>query len=127
MGRNSAANANLVSTNCEVGVFVGNDSSASLDGLNTIANNRFGVGVAQGNVSLRGFEDDTTILSCTVQDNEVNGVFAVSLGSALGGQVLIEVIFRWPGMGREIVQSVARLCSFLCRTTKKKIDKKKTW
>ena len=34
-------------------------------------------------------------------------MLAVSLGSALGGQVLIEVIFRWPGMGREIIQAVA--------------------
>jgi peptide/nickel transport system permease protein len=36
----------------------------------------------------------------------ITTVLAVSLGSALGGQVLIEVIFRWPGMGREIVQAV---------------------
>lgn len=35
-------------------------------------------------------------------------VFAVSLGSAVGGQVLIEVIFRWPGLGREIVLAVSR-------------------
>lgn len=35
-------------------------------------------------------------------------VFAISLGSAIGGQVLIEVIFRWPGLGREIVDSVSR-------------------
>ena len=37
----------------------------------------------------------------------ITTVLAVSLGSALGGQVLIEVIFRWPGMGREIIQAVA--------------------
>jgi peptide/nickel transport system permease protein len=37
----------------------------------------------------------------------ITTVLAVSLGSALGGQVLIEVIFRWPGMGREIVQAVS--------------------
>ena len=37
----------------------------------------------------------------------VTTALAVSLGSALGGQVLIEVIFRWPGMGREIIQAVA--------------------
>jgi peptide/nickel transport system permease protein len=37
----------------------------------------------------------------------VTTALAISLGSALGGQVLIEVIFRWPGMGREIVQAVS--------------------
>ena len=33
---------------------------------------------------------------------------ALFLGSAVGGQVLIEVVFSWPGLGREIVQAVTR-------------------
>ena len=28
--------------------------------------------------------------------------------SAIGGQVLLEVVFSWPGLGREIVQAVTR-------------------
>lgn len=34
---------------------------------------------------------------------------ALFIGSAIGGQVLIEVVFNWNGLGREIVQSVTRL------------------
>lgn len=30
------------------------------------------------------------------------------IGSAIGGQVLIEVVFNWPGLGREIVTAVTR-------------------
>ncbi len=33
---------------------------------------------------------------------------ALFIGMALGGQVLIEVVFIWPGLGREIVQAVTR-------------------
>lgn len=33
---------------------------------------------------------------------------AITLGTALGGQVLIETIFSWPGLGIEIVKSVSR-------------------
>jgi len=33
---------------------------------------------------------------------------ALFIGSAIGGQVLIEVVFSWPGLGREIVQAVTR-------------------
>lgn len=33
---------------------------------------------------------------------------ALFVGSAIGGQVLIEVVFSWPGLGREIVQAVTR-------------------
>lgn len=33
---------------------------------------------------------------------------ALFIGSAIGGQVLIEVVFSWPGLGREIVQAVSR-------------------
>ncbi len=33
---------------------------------------------------------------------------ALFLGSAIGGQVLIEVVFSWPGLGREIVQATTR-------------------
>lgn len=34
-------------------------------------------------------------------------VFAVQAGLAMGGIVLVETVFRWPGMGREIVLAVA--------------------
>lgn len=33
---------------------------------------------------------------------------ALFLGSAIGGMVLLEVVFSWPGLGREIVQAVTR-------------------
>lgn len=33
---------------------------------------------------------------------------ALFLGAALGGMVLLEVVFSWPGLGREIVQAVTR-------------------
>lgn len=33
---------------------------------------------------------------------------AVFLGTAIGGQVLVETVFSWPGLGREIVASVSR-------------------
>lgn len=33
---------------------------------------------------------------------------ALFIGSAIGGQVLLEVVFSWPGLGREIVQAVTR-------------------
>ncbi|HHU11652.1 MAG TPA: ABC transporter permease [Clostridiaceae bacterium] len=33
---------------------------------------------------------------------------ALFIGSAIGGQVLIEVVFNWPGLGREIVTAVTR-------------------
>lgn len=35
-------------------------------------------------------------------------VLALLIGFAIGGQVLIETIFRWPGMGREMVLAVQR-------------------
>jgi len=35
-------------------------------------------------------------------------VLTLMIGFAVGGQVLIETIFRWPGMGREMVLSVQR-------------------
>lgn len=33
---------------------------------------------------------------------------ALFIGAAIGGQVLIEVVFSWPGIGREIVTAVTR-------------------
>ena len=33
---------------------------------------------------------------------------ALFIGAAIGGQVLIEVVFSWPGLGREIVTAVTR-------------------
>ncbi len=33
-------------------------------------------------------------------------IFAVQAGMAIGGSVLVETVFRWPGMGREIVLAV---------------------
>ncbi|MAS34386.1 MAG: peptide ABC transporter permease [Anaerolineaceae bacterium] len=33
---------------------------------------------------------------------------AVNIGMALGGMTVIEVVFSWPGLGREIVQAVTR-------------------
>lgn len=33
---------------------------------------------------------------------------ALFIGSAIGGLVLLEVVFSWPGLGREIVQAVTR-------------------
>jgi peptide/nickel transport system permease protein len=35
-------------------------------------------------------------------------VLSVMTGFAIGGEVLIETIFRWPGMGRELVLAVQR-------------------
>jgi len=35
-------------------------------------------------------------------------VLSVMMGFAIGGEVLIETIFRWPGMGRELVLAVQR-------------------
>ncbi len=31
---------------------------------------------------------------------------AITVGLAVGGQVVVEVVFSWPGLGREIIQSV---------------------
>ncbi|EWH01582.1 ABC transporter permease subunit [Halomonas sp. BC04] len=31
---------------------------------------------------------------------------AVTIGLAAGGQVVVEVVFSWPGLGREILNSV---------------------
>jgi peptide/nickel transport system permease protein len=33
---------------------------------------------------------------------------AVTIGFAMGGQVMLETVFRWPGMGREIVRAISR-------------------
>ena len=35
-------------------------------------------------------------------------VLSLMAGFAIGGEVLIETIFRWPGMGRELVLAVQR-------------------
>lgn len=35
-------------------------------------------------------------------------VLSLMIGFAVGGQVLVETVFRWPGMGREMVLSVQR-------------------
>ena len=35
-------------------------------------------------------------------------VLTLMVGFAVGGEVLVEIIFRWPGMGREMVLSVQR-------------------
>jgi peptide/nickel transport system permease protein len=35
-------------------------------------------------------------------------LLALVFGFAIGGQVLVETVFRWPGMGRAIVEAVAR-------------------
>jgi peptide/nickel transport system permease protein len=34
--------------------------------------------------------------------------FAISVGLAIGGQVLVEYVFGWPGLGREIVLAAQR-------------------
>ncbi|HLR47246.1 MAG TPA: ABC transporter permease, partial [Deinococcales bacterium] len=31
---------------------------------------------------------------------------AVTIGLAAGGQVVVEVVFSWPGLGREVLQAV---------------------
>lgn len=33
-------------------------------------------------------------------------IAAISVGTAMGGSIVIETVFNWPGMGREMVQSV---------------------
>ncbi len=35
-------------------------------------------------------------------------LFAIGVGFAMGGFMVLEVVFRWPGMGREMVRAVAR-------------------
>jgi len=34
--------------------------------------------------------------------------FAIAIGFAVGGQVLIEQVYSWPGLGREMVQAALR-------------------
>jgi ABC-type dipeptide/oligopeptide/nickel transport system permease component len=34
--------------------------------------------------------------------------FAVAIGFSIGGQVIVETVFSWPGLGREMVQSALR-------------------
>jgi len=34
--------------------------------------------------------------------------FAIAVGFSVGGQVLIEQVFSWPGLGREMVQASLR-------------------
>ena len=40
--------------------------------------------------------------------NPVITTTALSLGFAVGGQVVVETIFRWPGLGSELVFSTFR-------------------
>jgi peptide/nickel transport system permease protein len=35
-------------------------------------------------------------------------VFSSLSGFAIGGQVVIEMVFRWPGMGRELIEAIGR-------------------
>jgi len=57
----------------------------------------------------KGLEDSAVMRHCV--RNAILPVItfvAVWSGFAFGGQVLLETVFAWPGMGREIVQAVTR-------------------
>jgi len=56
-------------------------------------------------------QTDAKLLINHVARNALNPVVtstAMSVGFAIGGQVLVETVFRWPGMGTELVYSTLR-------------------
>lgn len=58
----------------------------------------------------RGFREKTVIMHCA--RNALIPVIthmAIMSGFVFGGQVLLETVFTWPGMGRELVQAVMGL------------------
>lgn len=58
----------------------------------------------------KGLKDKTILYKHAARNALLPVVTAGALfvGSAIGGQVLLEVVFSWPGLGREIVQAVTR-------------------
>lgn len=54
---------------------------------------------------------ESSVLARHMARNAVNPVVtsaALSIGFAVGGQVVVEILFRWPGMGTELVFSTLR-------------------
>jgi peptide/nickel transport system permease protein len=58
----------------------------------------------------KGLKERTVIFKHAMRNAllPVVTVLTLMVGFAIGGQVLIETVFRWPGMGRGMVQAIQR-------------------
>jgi len=58
----------------------------------------------------KGLKDHTVMFKHAMRNAllPVVTVLSLMIGFAIGGQVLLETVFRWPGMGREMVLAIQR-------------------